>query len=63
MKWPRSTVTPERWEETRIVWNDSVLAEFAKDHLEPIEPAVLTTLGAIDRLAQVLIRLRQECND
>lgn len=53
----------QHWDETRLVWNDSVRAEFAKEHLEPLEPIVLTTLGAIDRLAQVLVRLREECSD
>jgi hypothetical protein len=52
----------ERWEETRLVWQDSVRAEFDRDHLEPLAPMLATTLGAIDQLAQVLGRLRQECS-
>ena len=52
----------ERWEETRLVWQDVVRAEFAKEHLEPLAPLLLTTLGAIDQLAQVLGRVRQECS-
>jgi hypothetical protein len=51
----------ERWEETRLVWQDQVRAEFAREHLEPLTPAVATTLGAIDQLAQVLGRVRQDC--
>ena len=51
----------ERWEETRLVWQDSVRAEFAREHLEPLAPLLATTLGAIDQLAQVLGRVRQEC--
>ena len=51
-----------RWEETRLVWQDIVRADFSKDHLEPLEPMVLSTLGAIDQLGQVLNRLRQECD-
>jgi uncharacterized protein HemX len=52
----------ERWEETRLVWQDLVRAEFAREHLEPMDPMVQATLAAIDQLAQVLIRVRQECS-
>jgi hypothetical protein len=52
----------ERWEETRLVWQDLVRADFAREHLELLTPIVLTTLGAIDQLAQVLGRVRQECS-
>ena len=52
----------ERWEETRLVWQDQVRTEFAKEHLEPLTPPILTTLGAIDQLAQVLGRIHQECS-
>jgi hypothetical protein len=53
----------ERWEETRLVWQDVVREEFAKEHLEPFAPTMLATLGAIDQLTQVLVRLRQECGE
>jgi hypothetical protein len=53
----------EGWEETRRAWQDSVRTEFAKEHLEPLEPLLLSTLGAIDQLAQVLGRVRQECGE
>lgn len=52
----------ERWEETRLVWQDGVREEFAKDHLDPLTPTILATLGAIDQLAQVMGRIRQECS-
>jgi hypothetical protein len=51
------------WDETRLVWQDMVRAEFAKEHLEPLTPLLLTTLGAIDQLGQVLARVRQECSE
>ena len=53
----------EGWEETRLAWQDSVRTEFAKEHLEPLAPLLLTTLGAIDQLTQVLGRVRQECSE
>jgi hypothetical protein len=51
------------WEETRLAWQDLVRAEFEKEHLEPLAPLLLTTLGAIDQLQQVMGRVRQECNE
>jgi hypothetical protein len=51
----------ERWDETHRVWQDVVRAEFAKEHLEPLGPLVQATLAAIDQLAQVLSRVRQDC--
>src|SRR5206468_4175181 len=38
----------EHWEETRLVWQDSVREEFFKESLEPLAPLLHTTLGAID---------------
>lgn len=52
----------QRWEETRLVWQDMVREEFAKEHLDPLTPTLLATLGAIDQLAQVMGRIRQECS-
>jgi hypothetical protein len=51
-----------RWEETRLVWQDIVREEFNKEHLEPLTPMLLTTMAAIDQLAQVLGRVRRECS-
>ncbi|MCI0378953.1 MAG: hypothetical protein L0215_15200 [Gemmataceae bacterium] len=51
----------ERWDEARIRWLDVVREDFVKQYLYSLEPLVNTTLGAIDRLAQVLIRAKQEC--
>ena len=50
------------WEDTRLVWQDSVREEFAKEHLESLAPLLLTTMAAIDELAQLLGRVRQECS-
>jgi hypothetical protein len=53
----------ERWEEISRVWQDRVRADFAKEYLEPLGPALQATLAAIDQLARVLGRLRQDCNE
>lgn len=51
----------ERWEQTRLSWSDAVRQEFAEDFFDPIEPAVSATLAAIDRLSQVLVRMKSDC--
>jgi hypothetical protein len=51
----------ERWQETRLVWQDLVRDEFARERVEPLAPAVIATLAAIDQLDQVLGRLRHDC--
>ena len=50
-----------RWEETKTRWNDPVSQTFEENHWTPLEAQVLTTLRAIDRLAQELAQARQEC--
>ena len=52
----------ENWEATRHVWQDQVGAAFAKERLEPLAPLVANTLGAMDRLSQVLNRVRHDCS-
>ncbi len=51
----------ERWDQTRLYWQDVVRQEFAKEYFAALEPCVVTALAAIDRLAQVLIRARNDC--
>jgi hypothetical protein len=53
----------ERWEETSRAWQDLVRADFAREHVEPLGQMVHTTLAAIDQLARVLGRVRQDCGD
>jgi hypothetical protein len=51
----------ERWEHTDRYWRDPVRQQFEEQYWLPLEPAVLATLTAIDRLAQVLVQARNEC--
>ena len=50
-----------RWEETKMRWHDPVSQAFEEDHLAPLDKQVTVTLRAIERLAQDLIKARQEC--
>jgi hypothetical protein len=50
-----------RWEQTILHWQDSVRRDFEEDFWNQLEPRVQQTLGAIDRLGQIIARARQEC--
>lgn len=50
-----------RWEQTLLTWQDQVRQEFAADQWNQLDLAVLTTLGAMDRLAPVMNQVRQDC--
>lgn len=50
-----------RWDQTQLTWQDQVRKEFTQDHWNQLELAVLTTLGAMDRLAPILTQVRQDC--
>lgn len=50
-----------RWEAVKEAWDDPVRRDFEAHFWEPVEGEVPLALRAIDRLDQVLHRLRQEC--
>ena len=49
------------WEETRLHWIDGVAQEFEENQWDALEPRVKAALTGIDRLAQIMVRARQEC--
>ena len=53
----------QRWDATRLSWHDVVREEFAQEFWANLEMPVLSILPAIDRLSQVLIVMKQECED
>ncbi len=50
-----------RWDDTEESWNDSVRQSFDEEYMGPLEPQVLSTLKAINRLNQVMARAYEEC--
>jgi hypothetical protein len=50
------------WDETLCRWNDSVSRDFARMHLEPLEPKLVDAAQAIERLADVLDQAQKECS-
>ena len=53
----------EHWEITKEQWADGVARDFEKEHLVPLEQQVNTTLRGMDKINDVLSRVRHECGD
>lgn len=50
------------WEEARAGWDDPVARAFEDNYWMPLKTQVEATLSALDRLAPILARARQECS-
>ncbi len=51
----------EQWEPVRDQWHDAVRVEFEEQILEPLIQHSREALQAIDRLGQLFMQLREEC--
>jgi len=52
-----------KWAETESVWRDATAAAFAKRYVEQLEDAVRSALPAMEKMAEILARVRSECGD
>lgn len=52
----------EHWETTRTLWDDSVARDFEKNHLTPLDQQVDNALRGMDKLSEVLAKVRQDCS-
>ena len=52
----------ENWEITRESWNDAVARDFEKNHLLPLDQQCNTALRGMDKIHEVLQKVRQECS-
>lgn len=50
------------WEAVEGVWKDSVRRDFEDNYWKPLEPEIHATLRGIDRLAQVLQQVHNDCS-
>ena len=51
----------ERWDAVQEHWKDRVRDEFEEKHLREIQERVRATLGAMDRLREVVERAERDC--
>jgi hypothetical protein len=52
----------ERWDETTSLWSDVVAQEFEKTHLVPLEHQAKNAARGMDKIAEVLQKVRHECS-
>jgi hypothetical protein len=50
-----------RWNETKSQWNDSNARGFESRFLAPLEQDAKAAVGAMDHMAQVIQRIRGDC--
>lgn len=53
----------EHWLITEASWSDSVRRRFEERHLQPLDPAVQAALDGMQKLAEVLEKVRRDCSD
>jgi hypothetical protein len=52
----------ERWDLTREQWADKNAQEFEKNHLIPLEQQVENARRGMDKLNEILMRIKQDCS-
>jgi hypothetical protein len=53
----------EQWLVTEATWGDSVRQRFEERHLAPLEPAVDAAINGMQKIAEVLDKVRRDCSD
>jgi hypothetical protein len=49
------------WASTKVHWNDSNSEQFEEKYLRPLEMDVRVAAAAMDEMASLLTRIKQEC--
>lgn len=50
-----------KWEQAKDTWDDGVRRDFESKHIVPLESQVNATLRGMDRLDEVLAKMRRDC--
>ena len=53
----------DQWDRTRETWDDQVAVDFEKNHLMPLEQLSKSAMVGMDKLSEVLIKLRRACEE
>jgi len=51
-----------KWDDVKESWTDVVAQRFEEQSITPLELPVTTTIKAIDRLGQVMVRAYEACS-
>lgn len=50
-----------RWEVVRGDWDDQAARDFGKDVIEPLEQRILSAMGAMNKMGEVIAAARRDC--
>jgi hypothetical protein len=50
-----------RWDKAKLNWDDPMSADIEKTVIDPLEPQVRATVGAMERINEVLMKARRDC--
>jgi hypothetical protein len=53
----------EHWQNTEASWNDSVREKFEERHLRPLDPACDAAVVGMQKIAEILDKVRRDCTD
>ena len=53
----------EHWDVTKEHWADNVSRDFEKNHLMPLDQQVNTTLRGMDKISDVMSKVRSACGE
>lgn len=51
------------WSRAREHWDDEAARKFEKTYLEPVQPKLRSTQGAMEKLAEATAAARRACSD
>ncbi|AGA30369.1 hypothetical protein [Singulisphaera acidiphila] len=52
----------ECWDDVKQQWSDQVSRDFEKNHLLPLDHQTSSAIRAMDKIAEVLHKIRQDCS-
>jgi hypothetical protein len=52
----------EKWTITKEYWDDKNAREYDKNHLFPLEQQSTTAIHGMDKIAEVLSKLKHDCS-
>jgi hypothetical protein len=53
----------QKWDRVTECWNDDVARQFHESTLEPLEGQVRSALTAMDKMREIMHRIKVECGD
>ena len=51
----------ERWDEVKPQWSDQVSRDFEKNHLAPLEHQSTAAIRAMEKMSDILSKIRHDC--